>query len=118
MKAKVKNKRAKSAAPMTGDQLLQRDNVVKRHAVPKELQNLKSANSFVSAGHLNLEKLKVPSGDSLQAYRVARRAMGSKSRHDAVRSGLFQRHFHPGSERVLVRRCRVGVLPGAGSKRG
>jgi len=43
---------------------------VKRHAVPKELQNLKSANSFVSAGHLNLEKLKVPSGDSLQAYRI------------------------------------------------
>jgi hypothetical protein len=70
MKGKDKNRRLTSAAPMTGDQLLRLENVVKRQPVPKELQNLKSANSFASAGQVSLEKMKLPAGSGLQAYHL------------------------------------------------
>jgi hypothetical protein len=71
MKDKSKPRSRKAARPMTSEQFMQLDNVIKSQPVPRELQALKSANSFVSSGHAKLEPIEDRVGEGLQAYRIA-----------------------------------------------
>jgi V8-like Glu-specific endopeptidase len=64
------------------------ENVIKHRAVPKELRDLKSANSFsiAGAGEVSLEKIPVQLGEGRDAYRIAA--------HRNVIRGLPLREFH------------------------
>jgi hypothetical protein len=74
-KQKPRRKYPKSPPPLRPDQMLQLDNVLKHNAPPKELQSLKSSNSFTLpdvASHFRLQEIihKVDLQNGLSAWNI------------------------------------------------
>lgn len=75
-KSKSKFKQPQSSPPLTVDQMLRLENVVKHKTPPKELQSLKSSNSFAfptAASDLKLEKIihKIDRGEGIAAWNIS-----------------------------------------------
>jgi Trypsin len=75
-KSKPKSKQPQSSPPLTVDQMLRLENVVKHKTPPKELQSLKSSNSFAfptAASDLKLERIihKIDRGEGIAAWNIS-----------------------------------------------